>query len=32
MQFMSNDETMAFAGILILAMVIVVVWFFKDKR
>jgi len=32
MQFMSNDETMAFAGILILAMVIVVVWFFKEKR
>jgi hypothetical protein len=29
---MTNDETMAFAGILILAMVIVVVWFFKDKR
>lgn len=29
---MTNDETMAFAGILILAMVIVVIWFFKDKR
>jgi Mg2+ and Co2+ transporter CorA len=29
---MTNDETMAFAGILILAMVIVVIWFFKEKR
>lgn len=29
---MSNDESMAFAGIIILAMIVVAWWFFREKR